>query len=149
MGAAGRERVRLAFDWPVIAAQYQTVLDELAEIRGRAANPVTRHPLDPVRGDPFAEFAHFATEAMSPETRLHARPGATGADVLNITGALDTGFGSLRATQGECAQALDLLADGRALTVRELLLAFPQPRRHAVELGLAWMAKLGLVDWLA
>ena len=35
-----------------------------------------------------------------------------------------------------------------AATVREILPAFPVERRRAVELGVAWMAKLGFVDWL-
>jgi len=30
-----------------------------------------------------------------------------------------------------------------------VLLAFPQPQRRAVELGLLWLAKHGFVDWLA
>jgi hypothetical protein len=34
-------------------------------------------------------------------------------------------------------------------TVRDVLVSFPQPRRKAVAMGLMWMAKLGLIDWLA
>ena len=33
-------------------------------------------------------------------------------------------------------------------TVREVLEAFPIGQRRALELGLAWMAKYGFVDWL-
>ena len=32
--------------------------------------------------------------------------------------------------------------------VRDVLAAFPPEQRRAVELGLAWMAKYGFVDWL-
>ena len=41
-----------------------------------------------------------------------------------------------------------MLASGKAKSARDVLLAFPIERRRVVEMGLAWMAKLGLVDWL-
>ncbi|MDB5461795.1 MAG: glycosyl transferase, group 1 family protein [Phenylobacterium sp.] len=149
MGAAGRERVRTAFDWPVVARQYNELADELALVRKAAADPVTRHKTDPVRGDPFVDFAGFASHVLSLDAPLAAAAGATGEDVRGLTGALDLAFPGLRATPEECAQALDLLASGQARTGREVLLAFPISRRRMVEMGLAWMAKLGLVDWLS
>lgn len=148
MGAAGRERIRTAFDWPVVARQVHALVDELAAIRHASADPIVRRPADPVRGDPFAAFAGFPTHVLTPDMPLAAAPGATGEDVRGLTAALDTAFNGLRATLEECAQALDLLASGKARTAREVLMAFPMPRRRVVEMGLAWMAKLGLVDWL-
>jgi hypothetical protein len=41
-----------------------------------------------------------------------------------------------------------LVGEGRATTQREVLLAFPQPRRRVVELGVMWLAKQGFLDWL-
>jgi D-inositol-3-phosphate glycosyltransferase len=149
MGAAGRERIRTALDWPVVARQYHELTDELARIRLAAADPVTRQADDPVRGDPFVDFVGFPTHALTLDTPLAAAPGVTGDDVRRLTGALDLAFPGLRATQEECAQALDLLASGQARSSRELLITFPMPRRRMVEMGLAWMAKLGLIDWLA
>lgn len=35
------------------------------------------------------------------------------------------------------------------LTAREVLERFPVAERRALELGLAWMAKYGLLDWLS
>ena len=148
MGAAGRERIRTAFDWTVVAPQYAALADELADIRRSSPDPVVRQRADPVRGDPFVAFAGFPTHVMSLDMRLAAMPGATGDDVRNLTAALDTAFSGLRATLEECAQALDMLASGKASTSREVLVAFPMERRRVVEMGLAWMAKLGLVDWL-
>jgi len=147
MGAAGRARVKAAYDWPVVARAFQAVLDELAAVRAAAPDPVTRHAADPVRGDPFADFAPFASEVISLETPLSAA--ATGDAVRGMTGDLDLAFGGLRATPEECAQALDLVASGGARTVGEVVAAFPPARRHALQLGLMWMAKLGLIDWLA
>lgn len=148
MGAAGRERIRTALDWPVVARQIHALADELAEIRLASADPVVRRKGDPVRGDPFAAFAGFPTHVLTLDRPLAAAPGARGDDVRGLTAVLDVAFGGMRANLEECAQALDLLASGEAHTAREVLVRFPLPRRRAVELGLAWMAKLGLVDWL-
>jgi hypothetical protein len=72
----------------------------------------------------------------------------TGAAIKGLSGALDLAFPGLRANPEECA-GLDLIAAGQARTVRDVLVSFPQPRRRAVAMGLMWMAKLGLIDWLA
>jgi hypothetical protein len=148
MGAAGRERVRAALDWPVVARQYNALIDELAAIRNASPDPVVRQRADPVRGDPFAAFAGFPTQVLTVDTTLAAAPGASGDQVRALTDGLDVAFPGLRADLEECARALDLLAAGKAATVRDVLLAFPVERRRVVEMGLAWMAKLGLIDWL-
>jgi D-inositol-3-phosphate glycosyltransferase len=148
MGAAGRERVRTAFDWPVVARQFHGLTDQLGEIRRASPDPLIRQPADPVRGDPFKAFKDFPTHVLTVDTPLAAAPGATGDDVRRLTGGLDLAFTNMRATVEECAQALDVLASGQARTVREVLVAFPAPRRRLVQTGLAWMAKRGLIDWL-
>ncbi len=147
MGAAGRARVKSDYDWPVVADAFQAVLDELAAVRAASPDPVTRHRADPVRGDPFADFGPFASEVITLDTPLSAA--ATGEAVRGMTGELDRAFPGLRATPEECAQALDLVASGDARSVRQVVENFPQARRRAVELGLMWLAKLGLIDWLA
>jgi glycosyltransferase involved in cell wall biosynthesis len=148
MGAAGRERVRTFLDWPVVARRYADLIDELAELR-KAAPPSATRRTDPVRGDPFLTFAGFPTQVFTPDTPIRAVEGATGDLVRAIPAdSLDAGFPGLRAGQEECAQALELLLSGGPKTARDVLLAFPVQRRRLVETGLAWMAKLGLIDWL-
>lgn len=147
MGRAGRDRVRTTFDWPVVAGAYQTLLGELAEVRAAAVEPATRHKVNPVKSDPFLSFAGFASKVVSLDLPLTVRPGATGADVLALAGYLDNIFKSWRASPEECARVVDLVASGQARTVRDVLLAFPQPRRRRVEMGIVWLAKSGLLDW--
>jgi glycosyltransferase involved in cell wall biosynthesis len=149
IGASGRERVRTAFDWPVVARQIHDLTDELAAIRKASPDPVVKRAIDPVRGDPFATFAGFPTQTYSLDMPLTATPGVSGADVRGLTAMLDVALNGLRASLEECAEALDLIASGQAATGRDVLLAFPPPRRRFVEMGLVWMAKLGLIDWLA
>ena len=149
MGEAGRARVREAFDWKVVAAQLNALTDELGRRRAAGQAPYTRHVEDPVKGDPFRDFAGFATQVLSLDTPLAAAPGAAPDGVRAASSVtLDVAFPSWRAEPAECAHALELVASGRARTVREVLTAFPVERRKALELGLLWLAKHGYVDWL-
>ncbi|HEY8574104.1 glycosyltransferase family 4 protein [Phenylobacterium sp.] len=149
MGAAGRARIAEAFDWPVVARQYRELFEELGRIRAGADTAALARRPHPVKGDPFRDFRGFATHALSLDGRIGAAPGVSGEDVRCTKPIeLDQAFSGWRASLDECARALDLIASGRATTVRQLLLEFPVERRRAVELGVAWMAKLGLVDWL-
>jgi D-inositol-3-phosphate glycosyltransferase len=149
MGAAGRARVAAAFDWPVVARQVHDLVDELAAVRAAAADPAAGVADDPVKGDPFRAFAGFSSHQLSLETRLTPAPGVT-AEMVRGTGAvaLDVAFPSFRAQPDVCAEAFGVICAAGGATVREILTAFPPPQRRAVELGLAWMAKLGFVDWL-
>jgi glycosyltransferase involved in cell wall biosynthesis len=148
MGAAGRERVRQAFDWKVVAQQINALVDDLTQRRAAAANPATRHRGNPVKGDPFRDFAGFATAVLGPETALAVAPGAT---VEQLRAAdrvqLDVVFPNWRASLAECAHAFDLVAGGQARTVHEVLAAFPANRHRSVELGLMWLAKHGFLVW--
>ncbi|MEW5688125.1 MAG: glycosyltransferase family 4 protein [Pseudomonadota bacterium] len=149
MGRAGRVRVAEMFDWPVVARQIHDLTDELARIRASAADPPVGRPADPVKQDPFHAFAGFPTHRLTLDTHLVAAPGVTATDVRSVgAAALDTAFPSLRASPELCAQALEILIGSGGGTVRDVLTAFPTPQRRPVELGLAWMAKMGFVDWL-
>jgi glycosyltransferase involved in cell wall biosynthesis len=148
MGAAGRARVKAMFDWPVVARQLAALADELSAVRQASPDPVTLRNSDPVRGDPFEDFAGFATQVLTLDLPIRAAAGATAEAVRSVPPGIDLAFPGLRATVEECAQALDLLATGQAKTSREVLMAFPPGRRRFIETGIGWMAKLGFVDWL-
>jgi glycosyltransferase involved in cell wall biosynthesis len=148
MGAAGRARVAEAFDWPVVARQVRALTEELAALRAGSPDPPAKAAADPVRGDPFRTFEAFATQALSLDDWLTVSPGVTSADVTATAGlALDAAFAGLRADPALCAQALTVIAQAGRAQVRDVLLAFPVPQRRALEMGLAWMAKCGFVDW--
>jgi len=146
MGAAGRERIRTTFDWPVVVGEIRALLDELAAIRTAAGDVEPSHRIHPVKGNPFAEFAGFATQVLAPETSLALRPGADPANLVRTD--LDGHAGIWRASPAECAQVCGLLAGGQAATVGEVLAHFPPARGPALELAIVWMAKLGVIDWL-
>ena len=67
MGQAGRARVREAFDWPVVAAQANALVDELAAIRAAAPAVPGERVLNPRAGPPAASAA--TRSAPSPGSR--------------------------------------------------------------------------------
>jgi glycosyltransferase involved in cell wall biosynthesis len=149
VGRAGRQRVREMFDWPAVIGSFKALLADLAAIRAASPDPVRRPLLNPVRGDPFEEFAGFATQVLSLEMRLRVADGATAADLDRIQAVvLDQAFGVWRGTSDEAALAFSFLAEAGGATVREVLMQVPAPRRRSLEMSLVWMCKLGLLDWL-
>jgi len=149
MGQAGRARVAEAFDWPVVVGGYNRLLDELAQVRAAAGDVRPRHLQNPVKGDPFADFAGFATGAVSLGQTLRAVRGVTPDAVLATEAVeLDQAFGYWRCSLAECAEVVRLVGERGPATVRDVLLAFPQDRRRVVELGVMWLLKQGFLDWL-
>ena len=150
MGAAGRARARETFDWPVVVRQITGLFDELATLRAATPGGAASHRLHPLRGDPFADFAGFATHDLGLERRLRLRPGAGAADLARAAGVdLDGAFRIWRAPPEDAARIVELLSEAGELSVRDILLAFPVDRRRAIQMSLVWMAKLGILDWLA
>jgi len=149
MGAAGRQRIRETFDWPVVARQFSGLAQELGDVRKTSEDTRPRSARNPVRGDPFRDFAGFATQVLSLKSRLTLRDGVGPADLRRVqTIELDMFAANWRGTHEECQTVFAHLAEGRAATTEDLLLLFPAPRRRAVQLSLLWMAKCGFLDWL-
>jgi len=149
MGAAGRARAREAFDWPVVVRQMTGLFEELAALRAATPAGPQTHRLHPLRGDPFADFAGFATHDLGLERRLRLRPGAGAEDLARAAKVdLDGAFRIWRAPPEDAGQIVLFLTGAGDASVRDLLLAFPVERRRAVQMTLVWMAKIGILDWL-
>ncbi|MDB5453075.1 MAG: glycosyl transferase, group 1 family protein [Caulobacteraceae bacterium] len=150
LGAAGRARVAEAFDWPVVARQVHALVDELAAIRAAAPDVASPRRMNPLKTDPFAAFAGFATDVLTLATVITARPGITVEDLRRSAGVpLDNTFSQWRGAPAECEQVLALAAAGPAVTLRDILVAFPAERRLNVQMSVVWMTKMGLLDWLS
>lgn len=141
MGAAGRARVRAAFAWPVVVGQLRALFADLAERRARAApfSEGAARP-DPVRPEPFGDFADFATATLADDVRLVRRAGPGAGPP-----ALDRYAGHWRASPAETEHLLTRLVV--PTTVRALLDGVPPERRAGLQASLMWLCKLGVVDW--
>ncbi|MDP8916666.1 MAG: glycosyltransferase family 4 protein, partial [Pseudomonadota bacterium] len=148
MGSAGRARVADAFDWPVVVSAYGRLLDELAAIRARAGRAAPSGRDHPVKGDPFRDFAGFASQVLSRSTPLRVRAGVEPSEVDRaMTMELDAFGAEWRADAATVREILALLERGEAATAAAVLARFPG-REQQVQLSLVWLAKLGLLDWL-
>jgi hypothetical protein len=133
----------------VVVRQLLGVVDDLARVRLAAPDPKPGAMMDPSRGDPFRDFAGFATHMLNLEMVLRVRPGVGLADLERSRGVqLDNVYAGWRASPDEGVQVLERLIGQGPMAVRDLLLQFPVERRRHIELSLAWMAKIGVLDWL-
>ena len=149
MGAAGRTRARETFDWPVVVSQFNNLFKELAKARATVTPGAPRHRLNPLRGDPFADFAGFASRGLEVEGLLRLRPGVSAIDLERIIAVeLDNAFSGWRGTVEEAGLILARVAAAQSISLKDLLLTFPMPRRRLVQMSVNWLAKLGLLDWL-
>ena len=145
------------FDWPVVVGQYKTLFAELADRRAQAlrVGAVPRGvPIQPSRGDPFADFRGFATNVLEPDLKLCFAEGALAGDLDSLLEVqLNRLYPGLRGTADEARALLDNFlyhqtACSPMVTVADLLADAPPERRPYLETTLVWLAKLGLVDWL-
>ena len=142
IGAAARRSVRARFDWPVVAQAYVELFDELASLR-EAAPPVdVGQRLNPLRGDPFADFAALPAQRIADDLVISA----TGRPIPGGDVPLDATFPGLRGSAAEAEAVLAALSGG-PLSVGEVLGGFPLTRRPFVRNTIMWLAKSGVVDW--
>lgn len=154
MGDSARRRAREQFSWPVVVNHYNALFAELKERRSAAAQDgASTAPasirVHPMRGDPFADFHGFATAGLRDDTALCFRQGQRLADyerVLQVD--LDRMFPGVRGRDQEHRQLLELLEAAGSLQVAQLLDHFPPQRHPFLRLSLAWLVKIGLLDWL-
>jgi D-inositol-3-phosphate glycosyltransferase len=124
----------------VVVGELNKLFAHLSEVRAATETPPPpRASINPVRGDPYADFAGFASQVISFDTRLSLRPGISAADLDRAAATeLDNMFQKWRAP----------IADARTILAKDLLLSLPIPQRRGAMMTLSWMAKLGMIDWL-
>jgi hypothetical protein len=92
-----------------------------------------------------ADFAHFASHQLAPHTCLLLGHNPAG---FSSQTALDLAYGSCRASQGELQQALAIVSADPGVSVKQLLAGFAVERQDALQMGLVWMIKIGILDWI-
>jgi hypothetical protein len=147
MGEAGRQNVRERFDWPVVISQYLELFDDLQQ-RRQAAQADQPRQLHPLRGNPFVDFAGFATVQLQPHTRLAlAVPQHEALAALERLTTLDRVYEGCHATLAELQHLLALIGQHGSSSVEQLLAAAQPARHQSLLMGLSWLAKLGLLSW--
>jgi hypothetical protein len=151
MGQAGQQRVQECFAWPVVINQYVALFAELEAIRASAPADPSRW-LHPLRGDPFADFSHFATVPLAPSTllapALESSQRLEPEQVLARCSRLDLIYAGCHASDAELRQLLVRIDQQSPVSVHDLLVSHHPSRHQALAMGLVWLAKLGAIRWL-
>lgn len=149
MGAAARKRARETFDWSVVVHAHQALWAELRQRRAKDSELAPRAqgtPAHPLREDPFALFADYATRALKPADKVAL---AKGADLKRLDMVLSFKANSYAAryltTRERYAVIIRSLEQFGPCAVRDLVQLFPAQHQHGVTRGIAWLAKTGLV----
>jgi alpha-maltose-1-phosphate synthase len=148
LGANGARRAREAFDWSVVVRAYETLWDELAEIRTAAfkQNPPQAKPVRWAEHlDPFDLFASYPTATLQSKMRIRLLPDA---ETESFDERLSMAMAMNDVMSGDPLPALKQLRD-RLRTgpceVETFLGHYrPGDRTRALR-GLMLMAKFGLV----
>lgn len=149
MGQSGQQRAAAHFDWPVIARRYHDLLAAQREQRLHSqvqpSAPTTTQQR-PGRGDPFADFAPFATTVLHDQLLLQ-RTGRSFTAASNVQ--LNRLYPGLRGSNAEAEQLLRHLEQAveQRLTVANLLAHFPADRHPLLKTSLVWLVKQGLIRW--
>ena len=148
MGAAGRARVQAMFDWPVVARAYRRLFEDLASARPKPAARRTPR-LNPVHGDPFADFADFASLQLGVDTRFGLCPDTdlSTHPAFHAPPVLDGYAAARRWSAAELLPVAEETARGGEIPLGALLSAQPQSRRSRLIYGLVWLCKMGVLRW--
>ncbi|MHB1036192.1 MAG: glycosyltransferase family 4 protein [Pirellulales bacterium] len=148
MGESARSRALTCFDWSVVVRAYQDLWRELAQRRTNARELTPRgkdSAAHPLRDDPFAVFACFATGTLDASATISLAPGR---DERHLSFMLDnptTNFAAaVLATHDECAAVMAQLRKGPC-AVAAILDAVSSDRRPAILRALGWLAKTDLI----
>ena len=150
MGQAGRDRARSTYDWANIIPQYETLWENLSEIRRSQGGslPALAHAW-PARMDPFYAFATYQTQALTAETVLELGNGGDLSLSLNRVAEMRK-LAMVRFTpvsladDDEIAAMLAQLAGG-AMMAADVVAHISEARRPYAMRSLVWLAKLGVV----
>ena len=149
MGEAGRQRAHEIYDWARIIPRYEALWAELAEIRNRQGAAEKPPALAwPARMDPFAAFAAYPSQLLTPETRFKQLMEAADVAQARIHRLRHLGmvkYATLTAlTDDEIGAIIEAARQGPQLASKLVGGIAPQRRAHALR-GLAGLIKLGIL----
>ncbi|MBW4690878.1 MAG: glycosyltransferase family 4 protein [Lyngbya sp. HA4199-MV5] len=125
MGASARQRAEQVYDWNVVIAAYETLWQELAEIRAIASEVAPLAPNEPpypLVDDPFRLFAHYPTTGLRADHHLKLGAMAKPEPLAALRYIGITGFGAERRLALEVQDAmLSAIAANGSLPVSTLL----------------------------
>ena len=144
MGRSGRERARAVFDWRVVIGAYQELWTELAARRAASQGVArTGHPL---REDPFAVFAGYATCTLDANCIVHLGPNAAMARLREISAMQMNAIAlHLLCQEQDRAALIEAIDREGPILIGDLLEWIPAERHAIVLRTLGWLAKMDVI----
>lgn len=128
LGENGRQRAHDVYDWSRVIAAYETLWQELAEIRAKAITiaPLTPgKPAYPLCDDPFRILAHYPTQSLNQDMVLGLGSMAAPEKLQVLRTTWMTNFGADKRSPTPMIDAmLAAIAQEGSLTVGEILRRF-------------------------
>ena len=132
----------------MVARLHHQLYAELSDRRSNGQGIAGMGDLHPLRGDPFRDFAPFATTSLGPETVLRlALPLSELQNRLNNLTNLDCFYKQLHFGSASLQRLLLQLESEGPSPLKHLLNAWPADQHDALRLSLTWLAKLGCIHW--
>lgn len=144
LGQAARQKALAEFDWRHVLGRYQDLWQDLAARRASAPESATRGQGAswPARPDPFAAFASYPSEAISPRHRLS--PGAYPADLASLIEHPLFAFARHKLRIDLCALILREVARGET-DLATIAAGLDEADRRFLPRQAVWLAKLGAI----
>lgn len=149
MGQAGIKLARQRFDWSVIIPQYEALWQGLADIR-KAARP-SQPTVWPARPDPFHIFASYPSQTFDTESMVRRRHALDSESEQALQGVMSLAMVSFARPVMPSPEDLKLLllsASSQPRRAEELTHCLPADKRALGLRGLAWLIKLGLLEYV-
>jgi glycosyltransferase involved in cell wall biosynthesis len=150
LGDAGRSRAREVFSWQTIIRAYEDLWAELAARRASALLPSrdANTPWHPLRQDPLALFAGYATKHLTDGVMLRSRA-QSHADLIKLlySDRLTNFAGApfVLASLDEC-QAIAAALQTSERSLGEIAAQFPPARKAAIVRSVGWLLKCGVLE---
>jgi hypothetical protein len=150
MGANARQRAEQVYDWSVVIAAYETLWQELAEIRAIAPEAVPLAPNEPpypLVDDPFRLFAHYPTTRLGADHQLKLGTMATPEALYALRHIGITSFGTERRLDVAVQDTiLSAIAENGSLSVSTLLGRYTNGDPGALVQTLLYLLKFDILQ---
>jgi hypothetical protein len=149
MGAAGKEKARRVYDWPVIIKQYEQLWSNLEIIRKSVPEAAVRkngQAAYPLRNDPNIIFSSYPTHVLNRETAIHPIEN-TDSERLKKLWAIPMGryATDFLHNEDDTLKLLQKLSTQDNATIESLTSELGSQEKKSLILTIMWLTKMGLL----
>ncbi|WP_448192926.1 glycosyltransferase family 4 protein [Azospirillum sp. sgz301742] len=148
MAEAASRRARTTYDWSVVMTTYEELWAELARLRRVGAEAVPLRPSAepyPLRADPFAAFAGFATQQLAPNWSVACAADDPPLAIAAVAADPMCNFTAQLLLPPEASVQMANAARATSCTVGDLVALFAMSDADKASRTLMWLVKYGIL----